>query len=119
MGSEVFNRFHQAIVNKLENKTTNKKKPPEDKTGSPSVDNRQRKDLGEDKEELHCGKLILDATVAEQAIRFPTDLGLLNEAREISEKLIDTLYPQSGLKKKPRTYRRKASKAYLALSKQR
>ena len=120
MGSGVFNRFHQAIVNTLENKATNKKKPPEDKTGSPSVDSHQSNDQpGEDKEKLHCGKLILDATVAEQAIRFPTDLGLLNEAREISEKLIDTLYPQSGLKKKPRTYRRKARKAYLALSKQR
>ncbi len=116
MGNEVFNRFHQAIVNKLEN---NKKEPPEDPTGSPSVDNRQRKNPGEDKKELHCGKLILDATVAEQAIRFPTDLGLLNEARGISEKLIDNLYLQSSLKKKPRTYRRKARKAYLALSKQR
>ena len=30
-------------------------------------------------------KLILDETVAEQAILFPTDLGLLDEARELSE----------------------------------
>ncbi len=114
MGSEVFNRFHQAIVNTLEKKKVNKNKPPEDKSGSSSGENQP----GED-EEQRSGKLILDATVAEQAIRFPTDLGLLNEAREISEELIDTLYPQSGLKKKPRTYRRKARKAYLALSKQR
>jgi len=120
MGSEVFNRFHQAIVDTLEGKAASRKTPPEDKTGLPSAGSHQGEDQPEeDKEELHCGKLILDATVAEQAIRFPTDLGLLNEAREISEKLIDTLYPQSGLKKKPRTYRRKARKAYLSLSKQR
>ncbi|MEE9357793.1 hypothetical protein [Candidatus Vondammii sp. HM_W22] len=31
------------------------------------------------------GKLILDATIAPQAIRYPADLGLLNEAREFSE----------------------------------
>jgi IS5 family transposase len=35
--------------------------------------------------------LILDATVVEQAIRYPTDLSLLNEAREFSERIIDTL----------------------------
>ena len=38
------------------------------------------------------GKLILDATVAEQAIRYPTDLGHLNEARELSERIIDELH---------------------------
>jgi hypothetical protein len=67
----------------------------------------------------HQGKLILDATVCEQAIRFPTDLGLLNESREISEAIIDALYPQSGLEKKPRSYRRTARKKYLAIVKQR
>ena len=33
----------------------------------------------------------MDATVADQMIRFPTDMGLLNEARKISEQLIDKL----------------------------
>jgi len=45
----------------------------------------------------HQGKLILDATVAEQAIRYPTDLSLLNEAREFSEQIIDRLYAKSAL----------------------
>ena len=67
----------------------------------------------------HQGKLILDATVCEQAIRYPTDLSLLNEAREFSEQLIDKLYPRTELKKKPRTYRQKARKAYLAIAKRR
>ena len=63
------------------------------------------------------GKLILHATVAPQAIRFPTDLSLLNEAREFSERIIDELYAKTTLKKKPRTYRQKARKAYLGIVK--
>ena len=66
-----------------------------------------------------AGKLIIDATVADQAIRYPTDLSLLNEARAFSEQIIDTLYPHTPLKKKPRTYRQKARKAFLAIVKQR
>ena len=66
----------------------------------------------------HQGKLIIDATVAEQAIRYPTDLGLLNEARELTEQIIDKLYAASVWVKKPRTYRQKARKAYLGLVKQ-
>jgi hypothetical protein len=49
--------------------------------------------------------------VAPQAIRYPTDLSLLNEAREFSEQIIDILYPATDEKKKPRMYRRKAPNA--------
>ncbi len=61
--------------------------------------------------------MILDATVAEQAIRFPTDLSLLNESREISELIIDILRCLSGAKAKPRTYRKTARKDYLSIVK--
>ena len=64
------------------------------------------------------GKLILDATVTPQAIRYPTDLSLLNEARQFSEQIIDRLYPKTDWEKKPRTYRVKARKDYLAIAKQ-
>jgi IS5 family transposase len=70
-------------------------------------------------EPTHQGKLILDATVAPQAIRYPTDLSLLNEAREFSEQIIDILYPETDWGKKPRTYRKKARKAYLGIVKRR
>ncbi|MCK5353879.1 MAG: transposase, partial [Methyloprofundus sp.] len=66
----------------------------------------------------HQGKLILDATVVEQAIRYPTDLSLLNEAREFSEKIIDHLHAHTPQDKKPRTYREKGRQAFLALVKQ-
>ena len=69
----------------------------------------------------NCGKLILDASCAPVDINYPTDLKLLNQAREQSEKIIDRLYEQvrEKLDKKPRTYRRIARKDYLELAKQR
>ena len=70
------------------------------------------------KEEViaHEGELIVDATACPQDIRYPTDLNLLNDAREKSEELIDFL---CGLKKgiaKPRTYREIARKQYLKVA---
>ncbi len=129
MGEQVFESFNQSIIDKLESKKkiVSARKPNPDKrdnnsqtgNGKPDTVNHSSETTEENPEKFHEGKLIIDATVAEQAIRFPTDLGLLNEARETSEKLIDKLYPLSGLKKKPRTYRQNARKDYLALAKQR
>src|SRR5699024_8956655 len=66
------------------------------------------------------GKLLLDATCVPSDIAYPTDINLLNEAREKLEGIIDTLHePLAGKQRKPRTYRRKARKQYLSFSKQR
>lgn len=65
----------------------------------------------------HKGRLKIDATVADQQIVYPTDLGLVNRCREESERLIDILYKQTDLDTKPRTYRRKARRQYLELAK--
>ncbi len=60
------------------------------------------------------GKLLMDATVAPQNITYPTDLKLLNAAREKSEKLIDNLYKNITIDiDKPRTYRQIARKDFL------
>lgn len=60
------------------------------------------------------GTLIVDATCAPADIHFPTDLGLLNEAREKLEAMIDTLHePMVGRARKPRTYRNQARRDYL------
>jgi hypothetical protein len=68
----------------------------------------------------HCGELIIDATAAELEIPYPTDLGLLNEARLQSERIIDVLWSvSSGKGRKPRTHRQKAKRAYLSVSKKR
>jgi hypothetical protein len=65
------------------------------------------------------GTLKVDATVAPQHVGYPTDTRLLAEARRYSEELIDKLHKSGLWKKKPRTYRRKAHKEYLAFSKNR
>ena len=63
-------------------------------------------------------RLITDATVAPQNITYPTDLKLLNAAREKSEELIDLLYNclLHG-DTKPRTYRAIARKYFLNTAK--
>jgi IS5 family transposase len=60
------------------------------------------------------GKLLVDATVAPQNITFPTDIKLLNAAREKSEQLIDILYDKTlHGDDKLRTYREVARKDFL------
>lgn len=61
------------------------------------------------------GTMIVDATCAPSQIKYPQDTELLNEAREITEEVIDALHvPGNG--KKPRTYRKKARKQYLHIA---
>lgn len=63
------------------------------------------------------GKLIVDATCAPADIRYPTDVGLLNEAREKTEAIIDELHaPLIGETERPRTYRVKARRAFVAFT---
>jgi hypothetical protein len=65
------------------------------------------------------GKLIADATCAPADIRYPTDASLLNEAREKTDELIDRLHePLVGKQPRPRTYRQKARRQFVALVKQ-
>ncbi len=64
------------------------------------------------------GKLLVDATCTPADITFPTDLKLLNKAREKSEQIIDVLHqPYKGKMKKPRTYRKRARKDFLLVAK--
>jgi len=66
------------------------------------------------------GKLILDATVAPADIRYPTDLSLLNECRENTEKIIDNVWDKTERKGHKTGYnRRKARKGFLHIAKQR
>ena len=59
--------------------------------------------------------MIVVATCAPSQIKYPQDTELLNEAREITEQVVDKLHTsESG--KKPRTYRKKARKQYLQIA---
>lgn len=75
----------------------------------------------EDGELTHKGVMKMDATVAPQNIKYPTDVCIVAKSRELSEKLIDLLYLQEKelWSKKPRTYRRKAKESYVKFSKKR
>ena len=63
----------------------------------------------------NAGKMIIDATCAPEDMRHPTDIGLLNDAREHSERVIDLLWASGDKKeRKPRSYRQKARRQFLA-----
>lgn len=66
----------------------------------------------------HNGKLMVDATCTPADITFPTDIKLLNKAREKSEQIIDILHKarEKGYKK-PRTYRQRARRQFLSVAK--
>ena len=81
----------------------------------------EKKSSGKNSEETNRGKLILDATCAPSDISYPNDLGLLNQVREQTERVIDILYNsvKDRTKRKPKTYRNIARKDYLEVSKKR
>ena len=84
-----------------------------------SADEETRKDDPPSDGGENQGTLMVDATCAPADIRYPTDLGLLNEGREKLEGIVDTLWKNHGQGVKPRTYRKQARKAFLRVEKQR
>jgi len=75
---------------------------------------------GDDEPAPPNGQLLIDGTCVPADITYPTDLKLLNDARENTEALIDHLHAcRATPKKKPRTYRQKARQAYLRVAKAR
>ena len=86
----------------------------------PKGDSGGRDDVQGNPNPPNKGVMLIDATCAPSDIRYPTDLGLLNTAREKLEDIIDVLHePDIGRLRKPRTYRNKARKIYLSIEKQR
>jgi len=75
---------------------------------------------GENESPPPKGQLLLDATCVPADIKYPTDLNLLNEAREKTEEIIDHMHAcRTSPKPKPRTYRQNARRAYLRVAKAR
>jgi hypothetical protein len=81
----------------------------------------QGKDEGEEggggSSPTHKGRVLFDATVCPQDIKYPNDLELISDARKKSEELIDRLYEKSLHDKKPRTDRKRARKEFLMVAK--
>ncbi len=111
LGGEEFDKFNQLVIEKAE----------ELKLHQARIKRKKNQDKGntEPTPESNRGTLKVDATVADQEIKFPTDLNLLSISRENLERIIDLLYNPKQDNKKPRDYRRKARKEYLNIAKKR
>ena len=84
-------------------------------------DNTEKKEKGDDsfideEGKYHSGSLKMDATCCDVEVKYPTDLDVLNDARDVSERLIDKLCKLSG-SPKPRTYRKQARHEFLQVIK--
>jgi IS5 family transposase len=129
MGADKFDEFNETVIRRAESLKPKRKRIIKDETPDhddisdnargQGEDAKENVDLPSNKEIPNQGKLKLDASVADQYITYPTDLKLLNTAREETERLIDVLYKKGSFDKKPRTYRRKARKEHLVVSKKR
>ncbi len=106
LGNDTFNDFSDVLFRVCFPKKTNSLKKV-DEEQNPKQPNK--------------GKLKMDATIADQYITYPNDLGLLNKARENTEEIIDILFDllREQIPVKPRTYRKEARKRYLAEAKKR
>jgi len=65
---------------------------------------------------LNKGDMQLDATVADQKIKYPNDVELLNTGRQETDRMIDMLC-EALEHKRPRTYRNTARKQFLRFAK--
>lgn len=120
LGEQVLREINESIAVEAAKSTPDSDRDDEPKSGRKSKGKRTTKRHSTSEEDPNQGVLLLDATCAPADVAYPTDLNLLNEAREKLEEIIDTLHaPQIGRARKPRTYRDKARKEYLAVAKQR
>ncbi|MDD4493405.1 MAG: IS5 family transposase [Eubacteriales bacterium] len=114
--AEILGEINEMIIRKAVSECTSEvEKPTESKDESNNSDN-DDDDNNTPPTTLpsNSGTIIVDATCAPSQIKYPQDIELLNEARENTEKMIDSLHiTEDG--KKPRTYRNRARKDYLSL----
>ena len=110
---EAIQRINEALYERAHPKA--KEQPPEGGTGSEKEQPASPQDDTQNE-----GTLLLDATVAPADIRYPTDLGLLNECRENTEKMIGELWEHTDKRGHKTAYsRKKARKGYMKIVKQR
>lgn len=111
LGIEQINAINEKILGLSKENTKNEK--PDQNQPTYTDDDTTADALSSTEPLTHQGQLIVDATACPQDISYPTDLNLLNDAREKSEELIDVLYHENTHSKKPRTYREQARHYYL------
>lgn len=109
LSEDVLNEINEMII-----EYNAQKNDDDDHDGNANSDTSDHQD--ETNESENAGTLILDATCAPQNIKYPQDIELLNEAREKLEDMICRISEEYGFYR-PRMYRQKARKDYLALAK--
>lgn len=135
LGQDVMEEFNQLVLQQAgvirpqsdnENKSSGTS-PDDDSGGSSNIkeehdiessNNIERNDSAASNNTSadNSGTLLLDATVAEQQIEYPTDLKLLNESRQQLETMIAEICKEGGLRQ-PRMYKNKARQQYLTVAK--
>ena len=112
LGMDNVNAINEKIV-AIKTKFESSKKPIEPPPDSGNTDKQSDDQQDTTNSPDHKGRVIYDATACPQDIAYPTDLNLLNDAREKLEELIDHIYLKELHEVKPRTYREIARKKYL------
>jgi transposase, IS5 family len=113
LGLDYWQEINEIIV---KHNTTGNKNDSEKNKDKKEIVADEKSNEPTNQESGNKGTINIDATIVEQDIQYPTDLGILNESREKSEEIIDTICLKTG-QKKPRTYRIKARKNYLNVAK--
>ena len=120
LGVKEFNKFNKIIIEQAERMKPHQARIKKVKSKKQKEDDSHNEDKGTQKPSTkNRGTQKVDASVADQEIKYPNDVELLNDAREHLERMIDVLYDEKIDKKKPRTYRRVAHDEYLSFSKKR
>ncbi len=118
LGVDKFDAMTRQIILTLEGKHEAARKDIDDNQQSKQEQGKSSpcENKSDEKPKGNKGILIVDATVADQMIAYPTDLGLIAKSREESERMIDELCKALVINDKPRTYRRLARKQYLKVA---
>jgi len=112
INEKILGIISKVAADKEQSSENSKEDEPSDNNDVAESETGNINDSDNNTEPAHKGSLLMDATACPQDIAYPTDLNLLNDAREKSEELIDEL--QVGLTTaRPRTYREIARKKYL------
>ncbi|CAM5785844.1 hypothetical protein BBOR36S_01650 [Brevibacillus borstelensis] len=92
LGEQVLREINEIIAVEAAKSTPDSDRDDEPKSGRKSKGKRTTKRHSTSEEDPNQGVLLLDATCAPADVAYPTDLNLLNEAREKLEEIIDTLH---------------------------
>ena len=109
LSEDVLNEINEMIIEYNAQKSDESDGNDGDNSGSNDTDNTSDPSV-------NSGTLILDATCAPQNIKYPQDIELLNEVREKLEDMLCRISDEYGFYR-PRMYKEKARKDYLALAK--